>query len=782
MLGTTGWWLLWLGLGAGRGPALVFGPEDLSALRDRVRQPRYATAWQAVLARADAYVDPAARDYADPETIDAGATERPQVIAHTYGRRLTQWVEALGLAWQLTGERRYADHGAAVLAAAARRIPVSDERVAKSFAGARGDIMRGLALGIDWLGDALTDDQRRQVEAVAADYVRNLLAEAGAPGTWWVPHHNFMGVAGGAAGCLALVLRDAYPAEAPGWIDACAALVTRWFDQGFDDDGAYYEGVLYAGYGLSNAVLFAHALARAGGPELLDHPHLRRLPHFLAQSLLPGELVFDARNDSSYAGFAEPALLRLAAAHDSGLAQWLWEQTAGTRAPLAILWDAELPPRDPVAAGEPLASIFRGRGLVVFRTGWGEDDVMFSIEAGPYRKVTHNQADKATFTLYGLGARWAIDSGYGNNRQPGGRDQTVAHNGVLIDGQGQALSGAGAGTDGEIVAFEDRPTHGYVAADATFAYQRNNHDQPGVPLERAIRHALFVKPADGAPAYVVVLDDLRYDDQPHDYTWLLHTADANDVEPLPDGAWISPRGTSGGRFVETPLGAVARGAVEWVVRVEQPGPYALWGSVRASGPELGKADSFVVKVDDGPPAQWHMPTVTQWTWGRVGDGVPATPLTYDLAAGERRIRFETREPGAQVDRLALAPLDAGPPPWGRDAPGIVLWEAESGRVTEPMRVVDAAEPPTPRLRLWLSGAGPVTWQVDRYETHPRLAGTVRAVRPAFAAVLAPLPPGVEPPDVRITHQGDRSTIEVVWPARTDRVTWSGDGAPVYAVE
>ena len=77
---------------------------------------------------------------------------------------------------------------------------------------------------------------------------------------------------------------------------------------------------------------------------------------------------------------------------------------------------------------------------------------MFSIEAGPYFPVTHNQADKGHFTLYGLGWRWAVDCGYANEHEREGRGQTLGHNCVLVDGQGQALSGAGWGTNGQ-----DRP-------------------------------------------------------------------------------------------------------------------------------------------------------------------------------------------------------------------------------------------------------------------------------------------------------------------------------------
>jgi len=247
-------------------------------------------------------------------------------------------------------------------------------------------------------------------------------------------------------------------------------------------------------------------------------------------SLLPGDRVFDARNDANYTGLSDPFMFRLAAAHSSGLARWLDERCGTGHSPLRLLWDNEVPAEDPASAGEPLAEHFVGRGLCVFRTGWKKDDVMFSTEAGPFYPVTHNQADKGHFTLYGLGHRWAIDSGYGNNRKPGGRDQTVAHNCVLIDDKGQALSGAGAGTNGRIVRYDDNQDYGYALCDATEAYNTNSKGQPGATVRHALRHCLFMRPYVDVPAYAVVLDDIEKDGATHEFTWLLHTDEHNTVE------------------------------------------------------------------------------------------------------------------------------------------------------------------------------------------------------------------------------------------------------------
>jgi hypothetical protein len=62
-------------------------------------------------------------------------------------------MENIGFAYQLTGQERFGRHGAAILEAASRELVVTDPTIAQGFTGGRGDIMRGLALGYDWLGE-----------------------------------------------------------------------------------------------------------------------------------------------------------------------------------------------------------------------------------------------------------------------------------------------------------------------------------------------------------------------------------------------------------------------------------------------------------------------------------------------------------------------------------------------------------------------------------------------------------------------------------------------------
>ncbi len=785
------------GVAFAESPQVFFDRSQITELRQRITQPQLASLWSRILTDAEAYCDPASSRYVDPENSYPLPERREGVsqsryraaLVHRIGRKLTKRMEAIGFAYQLTGRPALGRHGAALLLASIEEYPVSNPVISKGFAGGRGDFMRGLAVGYDLLSECLDDAQRRVVAAACADYLDAFVKEFNDPRVWWYRVHNYNGVNGGAAGCLALALSDQYPDRADAWTAECVKIVERWLEAGFDKDGAYLEGVTYSGYGLSNAVMFADALRRHGNRRLFDHPTFQRLPEFYALSLLPGEGVYDARNDSRYSQM-NVTLLKLAEGCNSGLYKWLWENSASDESFLRILWDNCVPAVDPAAAGLAAAKHFRGRGLCVWRTGWKQSDVMFSIEAGPYYPVTHNQADKGHFTLYGLGQRWATDPGYANEHNPNGRGQTVGHSCLLVDGRGQALSGAGWGTNGTIVDYVNSPRYGYALADCTEAYCRNNKGLPGAVVEHARRHAFFVYPHHGAPAYAVVMDDIRKDEQTHEFTWQMMFSGQMMVELDEGRAVFEPTAASGHAYVDTPADQRDRGAsgaCSLDFEVETPDDYTLWARVRTRAKNLAKADSFFLQMDGAQRIAWHMPGSRDWTWKKITSGVEHAPVTYTLGPGKHRLAVQQREPGAQVDCLLLTrdpKAVASLYGLGRNS---LLLEAETGRLDAPMRLVQTPKPDT-RLVLRIHADSEVDLTTDAFHpsdwhaaaAFPRFRATSQAVNPRYIAVLLPLPVAVEEPRVAFRSGDDQRVVRIEWPGHTDTLTWStSDGSAAF---
>ncbi len=302
-------------------------------------------------------------------------------------------------------------------------------------------------------------------------------------------------------------------------------------------------------------------------------------------------------------------------------------------------------------------------------------------------------------------------------------------------------------------------------------------------VRHALRHALFLKPRTGVPAYAVVLDDIVKDDDPHDYTWLLHTAANTEIETGEGRAVLHPNASSGGAYVETPPEAAGQGSCTWRFTTRQDGEYTLWAGVRAAGPEPGKSDSFFVQVDDGRQIAWHAPGGREWRWGKVTDGVPPVEVPLALTAGEHVLRFLTREPGAQVDRLALTMAPDAAPPF-TDDPWAILLEAEEGEVAAPMRVVrEEGKAKPPRMVVRVAAAAPVFLSVDAYEVHPRLTAQTTASNPRFAAVLLPLPGDTAEPSVSYVQEETGLRLRVMWTeAMVDQVFWpAATGAPPMVI-
>lgn len=711
-------------------------------------------------------------------------------FGHYVGRRLQDWMKALGWAYRISGEEKYAKKGTELLLATCRYFPVEHHWITKkgSMAGGRGDVMCGIAMGTTLFYDRLSREQLDELAKVAAGYVKNFISEAEDPGVWWKNVHNFNGVCGGAAGMLTLVFED-YP-EVAEHRDHCAAIVERWFDNSIDPEGAYAEGAGYSQYGYMNSLLFAWLLKERGGKDLFQHARLRKLPVFFAASMLPGTTQMENRNDSA---LAAPSMecLHLAVQNQDGLAAWLWQRAGTNGYPYSVMLEGRLPKATPPEQAAPKDMLFPERGLCVWRTGWGKQDVMFSTEAGHYYHITHNQSDKGHFGLYAFGKIWAADPGYGNDNQfPDSRCHTLAHNCVLIDGGGQARSGCGTGTNGYIRAFENDAATGYALVDAAEAYQHNYRNEKGVGARKALRHNLFVRPFDGAPAYAAVFDDIEKDDDAHDFTWQMLTWDDKEFVVRETGALIREVPLVSTSYVITPAEAKG-GRCRWEFETKEKGVWQVYAQTAAMGDNLSASDSFVVQVDGSPMQQYHAPSKREWAWGLVADGaVDKKAFSVELAAGRHVLTFSTREreaalSGAFLRRTDVETVSALAAP----LPGDIVLGVDQAEVTggmEKRKLTDnEVSGATVVVRVsaelpFANGpaAGVYAPQDGRSpKSFPRLRAVARTVNPHFAALLLPLPKGMSEPRVTETRKGAAVEWRIAWASHEDVIRWDGMNRP-----
>lgn len=158
----------------------------------------------------------------------------------------------------------------------------------------------------------------------------------------------------------------------------------------------------------------------------------------------------------------------------------------------------------------------RRRGIVSFRSGWGEDDT-FIVFDGSQRSPSccgHSHASGGHFSLSAMGEYFSIDTGRYMNEQ----DQ---HSVVLIEGK------SGRSTDGEWTqVFHDALLTDYrEGALCDFAAVDSSHQHN---CYFARRYLGLVK-GDGTPGYAWTVDDINKDYNFTEFWWQMQTAPENEI-------------------------------------------------------------------------------------------------------------------------------------------------------------------------------------------------------------------------------------------------------------
>ena len=829
-------------------PRLLMNPERLARVRAKIRAGGDAqAAHDALTKHADSYLRSidAAQPLASILDFTPDADRTPHQQRGQFEGRFTAAVipiEILAAAYQLTGDERYGRHAARALVNAARALDADHPALNSGFYYTRTFYVRALAFGYDWLWPLLTPDERRDVKATLLGFVTRIHADSWSANWGRRPLHRVWNWDPGLVSCAGLgmlALEGETAAAEKAILFDLRRHLRDYLTLGIDADGAGHEGPRYLAYGIGAGPEFAECLREQGRGDLFTETNWHLITPWIVAETLPDRQRWNNLSDCSYglstdsvysytcgrlaalaraenastpatritapslltpedflSQFAEtPGPRRLSHTAMASLMGWYWEGAPGKRiatssAPALLAYLLFFEPHaaapDP-AAFLPDGMLFRGRGLAVSRTGYGPDDLHFAVEAGPHA-AGHDQADKGSFTLYGYGADLAIDSGYGNDGEPLKSGSSHAHNMVLIDGQGQPMAWHNQ-SSGAVSGFHHSPLLDWVRVDAREAWNvRYDADwrplPAAAPVEKATRQFLFVRGKGGIPPYLVVMDDIRKDGQPTDYTWLWHIPANMRLRHRAD-RWESVPVS----IVETVLTTAPdrpQGGARFTLRAPADGRYALAALTRAGGADRGKSDSFHISVNGGRRETWHMQSGAAFGWERIA----CFSNSLSLKKGEAvRVDLTAREPEAQLAKLALIPdtTDAAslPPPDELPAGAVTLTAAAAELLNPPLLLQPAPQPASlGRLTVFpvTTDARLVTnrwYETSREGMHPRLEHTVRAVEPRFLMVLVPGTPATPVPKVRRLAVDGGVGAEIIWGDATDRIVF-GSGNTLKA--
>ncbi len=420
-------------------------------------------------------------------------------ITSRTGRRL----EIMAQRAAITGDEQVRDWTLELALAVASWDPDGGSAVHRGDIGAQ-HVLRGLNTAYDVLHDHASEEDlatiREAIVARAEDFWDTLCPLRGDP------QNNHTWLRALALGQSGLVLIGDHE-DAPMWAEYARQLYLGQFLAGMGFQGDNNEGLSYWSYGLSFIIEYADMMLTVTGIDLYQHPWLNQTARFPMYCAPPGawgvSFADTGKPNHGIKGpYSQSYVGRLAERTGDPYALWY-----SGRGPIEGLM-----PRPPVDIPQSIHYRFIGLGIANTSIVDGREGVTFAMHSGPFW-AGHQHADQNAFVLHAYGEKLAIDSGYydwyGSPHFKQYSIQTMAHNSVLVNGEGQAAMTDGA--DGRMAAWFDGLAHNWMVGDAS------DPDLYGGKLTRFDRRTLFVKPD------LVVIHDLLEAPEPSAFQWLLHT-------------------------------------------------------------------------------------------------------------------------------------------------------------------------------------------------------------------------------------------------------------------
>ena len=338
------------------------------------------------------------------------------------GNTFTSRVIALSSAWQMFGERRYADRCREEMLSAC----AWSDWVPTHYLGV-AEMLLGLAIGYDWCYDALGPDDRATILAAMKD---KGFDEIERQQSWWRKTNNNWGqVCWNGVTAAAIATAEDDPARAEALILEAVHALPRTFEP-YAPVGAYPEGPGYWGYGTGRIVYLLAIWRSALGTDfgLADAPGFLHTGEYI--NALTGTSGF-------YFNYSDCGRSRRSAdtlwwfAAQTGRTDWLareyaalraatakWKETGKTedvtgRCPALVLLWGRFPLVD-APSRLPLRYLSHGENPVAaLRSGFTPDASFLGVKGG-MPKYNHGHMDVGSFVFDADGVRWAEDLGSQN--------------------------------------------------------------------------------------------------------------------------------------------------------------------------------------------------------------------------------------------------------------------------------------------------------------------------------------------------------------------------------
>ena len=366
-----------------------------------------------------ARVRQAAEDVMSSKAPPRRQTGRRLSTGHTFTARTM----ALASAWQIFGERRYADRCREEMLAACEW----SDWVPTHYLGV-AEMLLGLAIGYDWCYDALSPADRATIRAAMKD---KGFDEIDRQRSWWRKTNNNWGqVCWNGVTAAALATAEDDPARAEALVLEAVHALPRTLEP-YAPVGAYPEGPGYWGYGTGRMVYLLATWRSALGTDfgLSEAPGFLRTGEYVNALTGTSGYFFNYSDCGRNRSFSD-TLWWFAA--QTGRTDWLAREYAALRA-AAAKWKKTGTAKDDVTGRFPALVLLWGRFPLVdapnrlplrymsqgenpvatLRSGFEQNASFLGVKGGT-PKYNHGHMDVGSFVFDADGVRWAEDLGSQN--------------------------------------------------------------------------------------------------------------------------------------------------------------------------------------------------------------------------------------------------------------------------------------------------------------------------------------------------------------------------------
>lgn len=512
-------------------PRLFLRPEDVPGVR-ALAFGREKQKFDALRAEADKLLR--AGPTPEPEHLGSARDKNNKEMVkywwpnRTQAEKACMEAETLAFVYLMTGDRKYGEAARKWVLHLASWNPDGPTNFKLNCEAGKPMLFRP-ARAYDWAWDMFTEEDRKQIQAITLRRVRDAW-ESGEIGKGvghlnrpFNSHGNRIWHKVGEAGIAFL---GEIP-EAATWLDYAVNKFHSCYPIWADDDGGWHEGVSYwSGY-MSKAAWWLQVAESALKIDGLKKPffaHVGDYPLYITPPGSPnsgfGDLSFRPPSTGSATFLEYHVRVRGAQPDGQQAAYWKWwmdewktRQNGGIH---GFLYAAKLAsaPTAKAPTDLPTSKVFDGIGVASLHTSLvdSRDDVHFLMKSSPFGTQSHGHNPHNSFQLNAYGESLLTTCVYrdlhGSKFHYDWAHSTVAHNAVLVNGEGQIKHTAAP--HGRIVESSFTRELDYVCGEAPEAY--------GKKLERFARRVAFAK---GDQPIIVIYDDLVAR-EPATFQFMLH--------------------------------------------------------------------------------------------------------------------------------------------------------------------------------------------------------------------------------------------------------------------